>query len=56
MLVFGYARVSSKGQEVERQIQSIKNYRPKIEEHNIFKDVATGTKTPQGKQSDMLSP
>lgn len=42
MLIFGYARVSDKEQNIERQIQAIKAFRPAVEDNNIFKDKASG--------------
>lgn len=42
ILVFAYARVSDKSQELERQIRAIKAYRPNIEDDNIFQDKKTG--------------
>lgn len=41
-MTVGYARVSSKDQEVERQIKAIKQYRPNIPDENIFKDKISG--------------
>lgn len=39
---FAYARVSTKKQSLEREIEAIKRYRPKIEECNIFTDKCSG--------------
>lgn len=41
-MVFGYARVSSKGQNLERQIAAIKQFRPQIHDDDIFFDKETG--------------
>lgn len=41
-MVFAYVRVSSKDQNIDRQIQAIKAYRPDIEEDNIFMDKKSG--------------
>ena len=41
-MVFGYARVSSDGQNLERQVQAIKAYRPDIPDNNIFQDKKSG--------------
>lgn len=41
-MVFAYARVSDKSQDLERQIRAIKDYRPNIEDENIFTDKKTG--------------
>lgn len=53
MLIFGYARVSGEGQVMERQIQAIKEYRPNIEDGNIFKDTISG-KTFDRPQYDLM--
>lgn len=42
MMVFGYARVSSKEQNLERQIQAIKEFRPQIHNDDIFCDKESG--------------
>lgn len=42
MLILGYTRVSSEEQELERQIQAIKDFRPEIDDENIFRDKVTG--------------
>lgn len=44
VLTLGYARVSRKEQNLDRQLTAIKNFRPDIEEVNIFKDEYTGKK------------
>lgn len=41
-IVYGYERVSSKEQNLDRQDIAIKQYRPDIKEDNIFKDKLTG--------------
>ena len=41
-MVFGYARFSSDGQNLERQVQAIKAYRPDIPDNNIFQDKKSG--------------
>ena len=42
MISYAYARVSTKDQNLERQEIAIKEFRPDIPEHNIFKDKETG--------------
>lgn len=39
---YAYARVSDKSQNLDRQLSAIKNYRPEIQECNIFTDKETG--------------
>ena len=41
-IVLGYARVSTEEQSLDRQITAIKNYRPDIEEVDIYTDKQTG--------------
>lgn len=41
-MVFGYARVSSRDQNLDRQIQAIKNFRPQIHDDDIFCDKESG--------------
>lgn len=41
-LRYGYCRVSTTDQNIERQIVAIKNYAPDIPDNNIFKDEKTG--------------
>ena len=42
MITFGYVRVSTKDQNLERQYTSIKSFRPDIPDSNIFCDKQTG--------------
>lgn len=42
MISYGYKRVSSKEQNLERQDTAIKKFRPNIPESNIFEDKQTG--------------
>lgn len=42
MIIFGYVRVSTKDQNLERQYTSIKSFRPDIPDSNIFCDKQTG--------------
>uniref|UniRef100_UPI004056E8AF recombinase family protein n=1 Tax=Acetatifactor sp. TaxID=1872090 RepID=UPI004056E8AF len=42
MISYGYERVSSREQRLDRQDTAIKNYRPEIPETNIFRDKQTG--------------
>lgn len=42
ILTLGYARVSRKDQVLDRQITAIKEYKPDIEDINIFTDKETG--------------
>lgn len=42
MITYGYARVSTTGQNLERQIEAIKQYKPNINPNNIFQDKMTG--------------
>lgn len=41
-MIYGYARISTKKQSLERQIENLKNYNQDI---IIFKEIYTGTKT-----------
>ena len=41
-MIFGYARVSTTEQDLSRQIQAIKEFRPEIEDDNIFCDKKSG--------------
>lgn len=43
MITYGYARVSTKEQNLERQITAIKAFRPDIPQVNIFMDKQSGT-------------
>ena len=42
LMSFGYARVSTRDQNIERQVAGIKGYRPDIPEANIFIDKKSG--------------
>lgn len=42
MITYGYARVSSTDQNLERQIKAIQQYKPEINMKNIFQDKMTG--------------
>lgn len=42
MISYAYLRVSTKDQNLERQEKAIKEFRPDIPEHNIFRDKETG--------------
>ncbi len=42
MITYGYERVSTKEQNLDRQDIAIKKFRPDIEENNIFRDKLTG--------------
>ena len=42
MVSYGYARVSSTEQNLERQLKAIKQYKPSISDNNIFCDKMTG--------------
>lgn len=42
MITYGYARVSSTDQNLDRQLVAIKQYKPEINEKNIFCDKMTG--------------
>ena len=42
IISFGYARISTKTQHIDRQIEAIKKFRPNILEKNIFTDIESG--------------
>ena len=42
MITYAYMRVSTKEQNLERQYQAIKDFRPDLPETNIFYDKQTG--------------
>lgn len=42
MITYGYERVSSTDQNLDRQLVAIKQYKPEINEKNIFCDKMTG--------------
>ena len=42
MISYAYLRVSTKDQNLERQEKAVKEFRPDIPEHNIFRDKQTG--------------
>lgn len=42
MITYGYARVSTDEQNLERQVKAIKEYKPDIPNRNIFTDKITG--------------
>ena len=42
MVTYAYMRVSTKEQNLERQYQAIKEFRPDLPETNIFSDKQTG--------------
>lgn len=42
MITYGYARVSSTEQNLDRQIRAIQGYKPEINPKNIFQDKMTG--------------
>ena len=42
VISFGYVRVSTQEQNLERQYTAIKGYRPEIEDVNIFSDKQSG--------------
>ena len=42
MITYGYARVSSTYQNLDRQLVAIKQYKPEINDKNIFRDKMTG--------------
>lgn len=41
-MIYAYLRVSTKEQNLERQINAVKEYRPELLEENIFSDKQTG--------------
>ena len=41
-MIYGYIRVSSKDQNLARQIQAVKEYRPDLLDENIFADKQSG--------------
>lgn len=43
MSIYGYCRISTKKQSIDRQIANIKTMYPTIEDNNIYKDSCTGT-------------
>lgn len=53
-MVYGYARVSTKNQDITRQIRNIKEYCPEIEDKNIYFEKFTGTKLDGREQLDKL--
>ncbi|HHX79869.1 MAG TPA: recombinase family protein, partial [Acholeplasmataceae bacterium] len=41
-MIYAYLRVSSTDQNLDRQLEAVKNYRPELEDENIFADKQTG--------------
>lgn len=52
-MLFGYARVSSKGQHLDRQIKALTEYG--VDPNNIFTDKITGAKASRPALDDMIS-
>ncbi len=50
---FGYARVSTVGQNVDRQVESIKKYAPDIDERDIFVEKISGKRGVDERQEYM---
>lgn len=41
-MIYAYLRVSSTDQNLDRQLEAVKNYRPELKEENIFTDKQSG--------------
>lgn len=41
-MIYSYIRVSSKDQNLDRQVEAVKKYRPKLKDENIFADKQSG--------------
>lgn len=50
-MIYGYARISTNKQSIERQVKNLKEYNPDI---NIIKEIYTGTKTEERKAYQSL--
>lgn len=50
-MIYGYARISTSKQSIERQVKNLKEYNPDI---NIIKEIYTGTKTEERKAYQSL--
>ena len=53
MAIYGYARVSTKGQDLSLQVESLKN--SGVEERSIFKEKISGAKIKEEKRSLLVS-